>query len=344
MEYKEELIELRGQAVTLITLKNSNQIELKLLSYGATMVELRVPDRWGQVENVVLTYENYGDYIENPAYFGATIGRTAGRMQGGQFTLDGRTYQLNQNYGHHHGHGGPRGFSFQPWSHEILQEKDSCSVKFHHLSKDEENYPGNLRVEVMYTLREDSSLLIEYRAQTDQKTLCNLTNHAYFNLSGDYKRTVIDQWLQLKSSFFLELNAHQIPTGNLIQVAGTPMDFIQRKAIGQDIETDYSQLTIGKGYDHPWLLHGEENQIEMIDYESGRKMSISTTYPCVVIYSYNYPKGEILKSGKIGEQYDGICFETQFEPDGINHSNFHSAILEENQLYYQKTEFKFSLV
>ena len=227
----------------------------------------------------------------------------------------------------------------------ILEKENKTIVEFVYLSKDmEENYPGNLYVKVTYTLTENNELWIEYEANTDKRTLCNLTNHSYFNLSGNYKRKVTEQYLKIKSNHFLELNHNQMPSGKFIDVKNTPMDFKESKLIGQDIECNYEQLTMTNGYDHTWILNGKENQIEMVDPLSGRKMIISSTYPSVVVYSYNFPNNEKLKYNKIGSKYDGICFETQYEPDGMNHENLNSAILDVGRKYYEKTEYKFSII
>lgn len=331
--------------VKLITIKNNNNMEVKLINYGAALVELLVPDRTGFVENVVLTYEALEDYIKNPPFFGVTLGRTSGRIADGFFQLDGIKYQLNKNFNTNHGHGGPNGFAFQVWNYAVVEESSKTSVEFTYRSKDmEEGYPGNLNAKVTYTLTDENQLLIEYEGETDKKTLCNLTNHSYFNLSGNYKRKITEQYLKIKSDKFLELNKATIPTGRLLDVTSTPMDFKKEKLIGKDIESDDEQLKLTNGYDHPWLLTNEENQIEMYDKESGRKMIITTTYPSVVIYSYNHPNNEKLKYNKVGSKHDGICFETQFEPDGINHDNLHAAILDVGEKYYEKTELKFLIV
>jgi aldose 1-epimerase len=336
--------DVEGKSAELITLKNMNNMEVKLLSYGAAIVELLVPDRDNKAENVVLTYQDIEDYIQNPPYFGVTLGRTSGRIAAGEFNLDGHLYKLNKNFGANHGHGGAKGFSHRLWSYSIKEADNGASIEFSYKSPDgEENYPGELDVKVIYTLRQDNSLTIEYEAESDKRTLCNLTNHSYFNLSGNYKRKTTDQSLRIASRSFLELDSNLIPTGRPIDVKDTPMDFSQRKLIGRDIEKDYEQLKIGNGYDHPWLLEGKTNQIEMYDNISGRKMNITTTYPSVVIYSFNYPSKENLKYGRAAQKHDGICFETQYEPDGINSENFNRSILQPGSKYYQKTEFKFSV-
>jgi aldose 1-epimerase len=341
----EKAFDIGHKEVTLISLKNQQGMELKLLSYGATIVEILTPDREGKIESVVLTYENIEDYVKNPPYFGVTVGRISGRIAGGSFHLDEKIYNLEKNFGQNHGHGGPKGFSFQVWDYEIHEHENQTQVVFTYLSKDmEENYPGNLHVKVTYTLTEENEVIIEYGAETDRKTLCNLTNHTYFNLSGNYKRKVTEQYLWMDADGFLGLDLYQIPTGEIIPVDGTPMDFRETKPIGKDIEADDGQIIMAKGYDHPWLLRGHENQIEMMDKKSGRKMTITTTYPCVVVYTHNYPSDEQLKYGRLGSAYDSICFETQYEPDGIHHENLNSAILDVGEKYCERTTFKFSIV
>ncbi len=345
MYYTKHAFNIENKRVDLISIENQNNMKVNLLNYGATIVEIFVPDKQGKCENIILTYKDIQDYIQNKAYFGATIGRTAGRIGKGEFILDKKIYKLSKNYGMNQGHGGEYGFSFRIWDYKIKETENTTSVEFAYLSKDmEEGYPGNLQVKVIYTLTEDNQLMIEYRGKSDKKTLCNLTNHSYFNLSGKYKRKITKQYLKIKANDFLELDENQIPTGKWMNVKNTPMDFLEFKRIGKDIKKSYEQLVKTKGYDHTWILNGKENQIEMYDEISGRKMSITTTYPSVVIYSYNFPSNEKLKYDKVGASYDGICFETQYEPDGIHHENLNKAILDVGENYDEKTKFKFSII
>lgn len=340
----EKAFDIDGQSIDLIILKNNNNMEIKLLNLGGAIVELLVPDRENIAENIILAYQNLEDYIKNPTYFGVVVGRTSGRIGSGQFNLEGKPYKLNKNFGVSHCHGGIKGFSHRIWRYNIIEADQSISVEFKYNSPEgEEAYPGNLNAKVTYTLRQDNTFIIEYEAKTDKETLCNLTNHSYFNLSGNYKRMITDQYMRITSNSFLELNNNLIPTGKVIDVKGTPMDFSQRKLIGKEIEEDYEQLKIANGYDHPWLLEGKTNQIEMYDSKSGRKMNITTTYPTVVVYSFNYPNNESLLYSKTAKKHDGICFETQFEPDGINSEYFNKAILHPDREYYEKTEFVFSV-
>lgn len=334
-----------NKPVHLICMKNINNLEVKLLSYGAAIVEILVPDKRGLIENIVLTHDRITDYIQNPSYFGATVGRTSGRIGDGQFFLDGERYRLNKGSEVNQIHGGPQGFSFQVWDYDIESNQNGTVATFHYVSKDmEENYPGELAVKVTYTLTNHDVLIIEYEGKTDKKTLCNLTNHAYFNLSGNYKEKVTKQYLKISANHFLALDKHQIPTGKEINVQNTPMDFNEAKLIGKDIENDYEQLMNTGGYDHVWMLKENKHQVELMDELSGRKMTLTTSYPSVVVYTYNFPKSEGLKYGKTGTRYDGICFETQYPPDGINHGDLDAAILDVGQLYYEKSEFVFSII
>ncbi len=334
-----------GKAVDLITLINKNNLQVKLMNYGATVVELITPDREGNFENIVLTYEDMEDYIKNTPYFGATVGRTSGRIGGDGFNLGGRLYELPKNADTVHLHGGRAGFSFKVWDYRITEDNGRVSVEFAYLSKDmEEGYPGNLEAGVIYTLTDDNELVIEYKGGTDKDTLCNLTNHSYFNLSGDCKRKVTEQYLRIRSEDFLETNGKLVPTGRVLKVKDTPMDFNTQKLVGRDIEMDYKPLRIANGYDHTWLLSGEKDQVELYDEKSGRKLTISTTYPSAVIYTYNFADNERLKYGRLGNKYDGICFETQYEPDGINHEGFNSAVLSAGCRYYERTVFKLEVL
>lgn len=339
------IMKVDEREVALITLVNRNNVQLKLINYGAVVYELIVPDREGNLENIVLSYEDPYDYVKNKPYFGAVIGRTSGRIGGAAFTLSGKEYRLAKNDGENNLHGGTEGFSFKLWDYSVTEGEDNTSVEFTYMSPDmEEGYPGNLTAGVKYTLTDRNELIIEYKATTDRDTLCNLTNHSYFNLSGNYKRKISEQYLRLKSDSFIEADKALIPTGRLLSVMGTPMDFNTPKQVGRDIEIDYAALAIAGGYDQPWLLSAAEDQIELYDETSGRRMTVSTSYPCVVIYTYNFANNEKLKYGKLGSKCDGICFETQYEPDGVNHRGFHPAILAAGDCYNEKTIFRFDIV
>ena len=331
--------------VALITMRNKNNIQLKLMNYGALIIELLAPDREGNIENIVLSFEDAKDYIKNVPYFGAVIGRTSGRIGGASFMLSGKKYELGRNAGINNLHGGTGGFSFKTWDYSISEEDNKASVEFTYFSKDlEEGYPGNLTAKVIYTLTDENELITEYYASSDKDTICNLTNHSYFNLSGNYKRKVTEQYLKIKADSFLETDENLVPTGKLLDVKDTPMDFNDQKLIGRDVGKDYQPLKIANGYDQPWLLSDSEAQMELYDEKSGRKMTVSTTYPCVVVYTYNFANNEKLMYGKAGSKFDGICFETQYEPDGINHQGMHPAILTAGSNFRERTVFKLEVL
>lgn len=339
------IMRIEDRDVALITLRNNNNVELKLLNCGAAIVELQTPDREGCFENIVLSYENPEDYIKNIPYFGAVVGRTSGRIGGGSFMLDGKRYELNRNACTNQIHGGTEGFSHKIWDYSVNEYENRSTAEFVYESRDkEEGYPGNLEVKVTYTLNDDNELIIDYQARSDADTLCNLTNHSYFNLSGNYKRKVTEQYLKIKAGSFLETDSNLIPTGNIIDVKSTPLDFNMQKLIGRDIDSSYGQLRQAGGYDHSWLLYGSEAQLELYDEQSGRKMTISTSYPCAVVYTYNFPKNERLKYDKTGSRHDGICFETQYEPDGINHGQLNSAVLRAGSNYNERTVYKLEVL
>lgn len=339
------IMRMEGRDITLITLSNRNNVQLKLMNFGAAVVELIAPDREGNLENIVLTYENIEDYMENIPRFGVTVGRTSGRIGGGSFRLEDKKYELCRNDGVNHLHGGPAGFSFRIWDYSISEGDNGSRVEFTYLSRDmEEGYPGNLEAKVIYTLTEDNEVIMEYQAKSDRDTLCNLTNHSYFNLSGNYKRKVTGQLLKIKSDYFLETAADMVPTGRLLAVVNTPMDFNVPKPVGRDIESDYGPIRQAGGYDHPWMLAGSEEQVELYDESSGRKMTISTTYPCVVVYTYNFADNEKLRYDITGSKYDGICFETQYEPDGINYQNLNPSILKAGGRYRERTVFRLEVL
>ena len=327
-----------------ITLKNSQGAFIEILTLGGILKSVNVPDCVGNIENVVLEYEDINTYIENPGYINAIIGRTAGRIYKGEFTLMDKKYVLHQNDNTHNLHGGKYGFDKQIWSIESRKEEEVLAVTLGYISKDmEEGYPGTLKVKVTYTFTEDNVLGIYYEATADQDTIVNLTNHAYFNLSGNAKRSITNQELRIKSDFICELDHESIPTGKLLSVVKEEaFDFNTSKLIGKDIEKEYLQLQYTKGYDHPWLLKEGIECVKMYDPISKRTMTITTDQKAVVVYSMNYKNpSEFKGSVKNGVRY-GICFETQQLPIGYNEVFKEDIILKKGDVYKHKTEFKFS--
>lgn len=345
--FVEKTSSINGQDISIIYLENDNNISLRLMNYGAAILELLVPDKNGRAENVVLAYENIEDYCKCSTYFGMICGRTSGRIANGKFTLDGVEYMLNKNEkGITNLHGGFEGFSFKRWNYKILKNENEAAVSFSTSSPDmEEGYPGNVQVEVVYTLNNENKLKLEYRGRTDKPTLLNMTNHSYFNLSGNYKRLITDEELFINGDRYVELDDNMIGTA-VKSVKGTPMDFTAPKLIGRDINSSCLKNHPANGYDHPWLLNSTDinkSAVVLQDKASGRVMRIYTTYPSVVVYTYNYPKGELLKGGFTGEMHHAVCLETQYDPNGINYPGLNDGILRPGDEYNEKTIFKFSI-
>ena len=337
-----------GTPVELHTLK-SDALELQLISYGAGILSLRVPDRAGHLENVVLDFPDLAGYVQNhgsksPNFFGSTIGRYANRIANARFSLGGKEYRLAKNNGEHSLHGGPGGFYNVAWQ----SEPAASSVSLHYVSKDgEEGFPGNLKTDVRYSLS-GWQLKIDYLATTDAPTVVNLTNHAYFNLAGAGKGPILSHQLRLFASRFTPTDAGAIPTGELRAVAGTPMDFRQLTAIGARIGNDDQQLRFGHGYDHNFVIDGGTDALkpaaELYEPVSGRCLEISTTEPAIQFYSGNFLDGSIVgKSGTRYEKYAGLCLETQHYPDSPNHPEFPSTVLRPGQTFRSTTILKFGV-
>ena len=335
-----------GTPVELHTLK-SDALELQLISFGAAIVSLRVPDRGGRSENVVLDFPDLAGYEQNhgskaPNFFGSTIGRFANRIANARFVLNGKEYALAKNNGSHSLHGGPGGFYNVVWN----SEPAANGVTFYYLSKDgEEGFPGNLKTSVRYSIS-GPQLKIDYLATTDAPTVLNLTNHAYFNLAGAGNGSILDHQLKLFASRFTPTDAGAIPTGELRSVAATPMDFRQLVAIGARVGNDDQQLRFGHGYDHNFVLDGGVDALkpaaELYDPSSGRLLEISTTEPAIQFYSGNFLDGSIMgKSGARYEKYAGLCLETQHYPDSPNQPAFPSTALRPGQTFRSTTILKF---
>ena len=335
-----------GTPVELHTLK-SGALEAQLISFGAGIISLRVPDRIGRMENIVLDFPDLAGYVQNhgskaPNFFGSTIGRFANRIAGARFALNGKEYALAKNNGQHSLHGGPGGFYNVAWQ----SERAADGVTFHYLSKDgEEGFPGNLKASVRYSVS-GSQLKVDYLATTDAATVINVTNHSYFNLAGAGNGSILNHQLKLFASRFTPTDAGAIPTGELRSVAGTPMDFRQSTAIGARIANDDQQLRFGQGYDHNFVLDGGVDVLkpaaELYDPASGRLLEISTTEPAIQFYSGNFLDGSIVgKSGARYEKYAGLCLETQHYPDSPNHPAFPSTLLRPGQTFRSTTILKF---
>ena len=338
-----------GTTVDLYTLTNSKGMQASVTNFGATLVALKTPDRSGKLADVVLGYSTPAEYQKGTFFFGGTIGRYANRIARGQFKLDGKTYHLPINDGPNSLHGGTTGFNKRVWTAKEITGSNEPAVQFTYLSPDgEEGYPGNLNVEVTYTLRDDNSLQIAYRATTDKDTVVNLTNHSYFNLGGEGSGDILGHQLTLHADRFTPIDASLIPTGELRAVKGTPFDFTKSTPIGARIDQDNQQLKFGKGYDHNWVLNAGESETpqeaaEVYDPASGRVLTILTTQPGVQFYSGNFLDGTVHgKSGKPYTHRSGLCLETQHFPDSPNHPKFPSTVLKPNQIFHSVSVYRFT--
>lgn len=318
----------------------SDKIKVKICNYGGTIVGIQTPDRAGKLDDVVLGFDSLEGYLNSGFYHGATIGRYANRIGGGGFSLDGVEYDLTLNDGLNHLHGGFKGFDKRVWSAEIV---DDASLRLSLVSSDdEEGYPGELDVSVVFTVVGDR-LEVDYFAVTDKHTVVNLTNHAYFNLGCS--ETILDHDLWVDADYYTPVNDGLIPTGVLKPVDETPFDFREPTKIGSRICADHSQLILGNGYDHNYVLNQVSNpQIAVTDPTSGRMLEISTTMPGVQFYTGNFLDGnEKGRNGFIGFR-SGLCLETQFYPDSPNKPEFPSPILHPGERYIEKTVYRFTVV
>jgi len=333
-----------GKPTGLYTLKNKNGLIAQITNYGAIIVSIFVPDSKGNLADVVQGYDTIDEYIKgNSPYMGAVCGRCANRIANGRFTLLGKQYTLAVNNGPNHLHGGITGFSKVVW--DVTSVTDS-SVKMEYLSPNgEEGYPGNLMVSVTYTLTDKNELRLDYFATTDKTTVVNLASHSYFNLAGEGSGSIYDQELTINGAFFTPTDETSIPTGEILSVKGTPMDFTKPKKIGSEIEKDNEQLKFGAGYDHNWILNHRTRTLGLAavayDPVSGRLMEVHTTQPGVQLYTANWINGEEGKGGKKYGRRWAFCLETQHFADAINKPHFPSTILNPGKAYRHSCIYKF---
>jgi len=334
-----------GQPVDLYILTNKNGMEAAITNYGGTVVSLKVPDRNGKFEDVVLGYDNLDGYATGKAYIGATVGRYANRIAHAAFTLDGVTYTLAKNDGDNHLHGG---FNKRVWTAKDISGSTGQALELTYLSKDgEEGFPGTLPVKVVYTLTDRNELRIDYTATTDKDTVLNLTNHAYFNLAGQGNGDILQQQIMIRADKFTPIDAVSIPTGELRSVKGTPFDFTNSTAIGARIDQDDQQLKLGRGYDHNWVLNNAMPgslflAVQAYDPRSGRVLEVLTTEPGIQLYTGNFLDGIHGKDGKVYNRRYAFCLETQHFPDSPNHPSFPTTELKPGQHFQSTTVYKFS--
>lgn len=338
-----------GVPATLYIFTNRYGCEVSVCNYGGAIVSIKVPDRDGKFADIVLGYDDLEGYMSRKYFFGVAVGRCCNRISKGRFTLNGKSYQLNCNDGKNHLHGGLKGFDTVVWECEVKTSEQGDFLVLHHLSPDgDENYPGTLDVTMTYSFNNENELTLNYQAVSDKDTICNLTNHTYFNLAGHDSGSIINHEVKIYADTFTEANNESIPTGKIINVEGTPMDFHEFHTVSERIDADYYQLGFAGGYDHNWVLNKVGKHLgicaEMYDEKSGRHLTCITTNPCVQFYTGNYIAGD--QKGKCGFTYgkrSGMCLETQFAPDAINQPAFVSSVLKANSKYDETTIFRFDV-
>jgi aldose 1-epimerase len=333
-----------GAAVEAYTLRNANGVEVRAMTYGATIISVRVPDRRGRIDDVVLGFDHLDDYLTRARFFGSIVGRYGNRIGHGRFALDGSTFQLATNNGANHLHGGVKGFDKVVWRGEPFD--GGSGVRFSYVSADgEEGYPGTLNASVTYTLTPRNELVIEYSATADKATPINLTNHSYFNLAGRGHGDILQHRLTLRAERYTPTDAGPIPTGAIAPVAGTPFDFRAPAAIGARIDAAHEQIRNGHGYDHNFVIDGWSGDgtlrpaAHVADPSSGRTLDVATTEPGVQFYAGNNLDAA---SNGFGRR-TAFCLETQHFPDSPNHPNFPSTILRPGHTFQSKTVYTFGV-
>jgi aldose 1-epimerase len=337
-----------GKPVDVYTLTNSHGLEARIMNFGGIVLSVRVPDRNGKLDDVVLGFDSLEPYLTNDPHFGSIIGRYANRIANGKFTLDGVEYTLPKNNGPNTLHGGVKGFDKALWQAEPSQSEKGVALVLRYTSKDgEEGFPGNLKTKVTYTLTDSDELAIDYEATTDKATPVNLTSHGYFNLAGQGTGDVLAHELLINADRFTPVDTNLIPTGELRPVKGTPLDFTKTNPIGARINDNYEQLVLAHGYDHNFVINRKGQGLELAarvhEPSTGRVLEIHTTEPGVQFYSANFLDGTISgKQGRVYKQHYAFCLETQHFPDSPNHPSFPSTILRPGQTYHSRTVYKFS--
>ena len=331
----------------LYTLKNKAGMEVCITNFGGRIVSIMVPDKNGEMKDVVLGFDSIADYINVPSDFGASIGRYANRINQGKMVLDGDTIQLPKNNFGHCLHGGPKGWQYQVYEANPI---DETTLELTRFSPDgDANFPGNLTAKVLFKLTDDNAIDIKYSATTDKKTVINMTNHSYFNLSGNPSKAATDHILYVNADNYTPVDRTYMTTGEIVPVKDTPMDFTTPKAVGRDITNfDFIQLKYGNGYDHNWVLNtnGDVKQLaaKLTSPESGISLEVYTDEPGIQVYTGNFLDGTVKgKKGIVYNQRASVCLETQHYPDSPNKPQWPSVILEPGQTYNSECIFKFSV-
>ncbi len=339
-----------GQRTDIYTLRNGNGMEVRITNYGGIITHLFVPDRAGKLADVVLGFDSLPPYLQEHPYFGAIIGRYANRIAKGKFTLEGKTYTLATNNGDNHLHGGLKGFDKYIWMAETKENEKEVTLSLYRVSPDgEEGYPGNLHIQVEYTLNNMNELRIYCAATAEAPTHVNLTNHSYFNLTGDPSNSILGHELQINANAYLPVDKGLIPTGELRNPGGSAFDFREPKKIGRDIGSDDEQLHLGGGYDHCFVLNRDREKLSpqlaaiAHDPSSGRVLEVWTTEPGMQFYTGNFLDGTLTgKGGKVYGRRAGFCLETQHFPDSPNQPDFPSTVLKPGRTFRSTTVYKFS--
>ncbi len=334
-----------GEAIILYTMRNAKGAQVQITNFGAAIVAIKVPDREGRMADVALGYKHPEGYFFDGAASGKSVGRVANRIAFGRMTIEGVEYAMEVNNGPNHLHGGTKGFANLLWESRVETNRVVMSL----VSEDgDQNYPGELTVEAIFDFDDENALEITYLAATDKTTVVNMTNHVYFNLAGEDSGSVLDHELRLNSSKILEMNERQIPTGKVLDVAGTPQDFRAFRAFRPGIEAEFNHIRDFRGYDHPFVIDGWQANIlgevgELREQTSGRCVKVLSSQPSVMIYTGNWLAGGCpeTKSGRRYNGYDGVAIECQNYPDAINHPEFPSPILRPGEKYCQKIVFQF---
>lgn len=349
MAYKKELWGNMpdGREVYLYTLVNRNGVSASFTNLGAVWVNMNVPDRDGNVVDVVLGFDSADEYLINPPHFGAPIGRNANRIAGAKFTINGKEYKLEPNNGPNNLHSGPELYQSRLWDSEAEENDLGTSVSFSLFSPDgDQGFPGNANITITYTLTPDNSLDISYHMICDADTVANFTNHSYFNLDGHDGKDTLKQRVWIDADTYTRADEGSIPTGEFTPVKGTPMDFTVMKPIEQDIHKDYEALVFGGGYDHNWVLNHPQGEVSLCaaseSDKTGIRMEVYTDLPGIQFYTANFLKNMTGKGGAVYEKRCCYCFETQYYPDSVNKPEFQSPVLKAGEEYKTTTIYKFS--
>lgn len=331
-----------GKDIYIFTLSNLNKIKVQIINYGGAIVAFKFPDKFGNIKDIVLGYDNLKNYEIQDKYIGCLIGRCSNRIKAGRFVLNGKEYNLYRNDGNNHLHGGKVGFDKKVWNFKIIDNELILDYKS---SDGEEGYPGNLNVEVKYTLDDSNTLTLEYKAKSDCDTICNLTNHTYFNLSGHESGTILNHKVQLFADYYTVADSESLPTGEIETVLNTPLDLTSLVEIGSHIDDNFKPIVMANGYDHNFVIRDYNGTLKKAAYvfsdDTNIGLEVYTTLPGIQFYTGNYLDGAL--TGKANSKYykrSGFCLESQYFPNAMEHQNFLQPILKKDSLYHSVTKFK----